>query len=184
MNNHLAWSPDSSRLMAAEHQGLLRLWTVRRAADDAEAGAFGSLQLSEGEREVLDVSWTSGGNRFVTTTKNGRLRLWSRDGDLLDQVGWSLDGERSATGADDGTVRLWDSRSGRELLVLKGHAARITNVRFEATGTRLLTGSRDGSARVWDIRKAGGGSAATERHASLVLPHQNEIRRQSVWWIC
>jgi hypothetical protein len=53
------------------------------------------------------------------------------------------------TGSDD-RARLWDANSGKELLVLKGHMARIQSVAFSPDGLRIVTASWDQTAKLWE----------------------------------
>jgi WD40 repeat protein len=68
-------------------------------------------------------------------------------------VAFSPDGKRLLVGyhgAPAGKVaRLWDVATGRELLVLEGHANAVTAVAF-ASGDVLVTASLDGTLRLWD----------------------------------
>lgn len=56
---------------------------------------------------------------------------------------------------EDKTVKLWDARTGQELAMLKGHAARVYSVAFSSDGKTLASGSSDKTVKLWvgDARK-------------------------------
>jgi WD40 repeat protein len=59
--------------------------------------------------------------------------------------------------------------TGRQVLVLRGHAGAVDWVAFSPDGRRLATASEDGSARVWDITPEGGRDLLTlVAHAGAV----------------
>ena len=70
--------------------------------------------------------------------------------------------------AADGTARLWDSRTGRELFVLRGHAGFVWSACFSPDGKRLLTASQDGTLRLWDPA-TGQGLRTLRGHTDAVL---------------
>ena len=47
-------------------------------------------------------------------------------------------------------VKLWDTRTGHEVLMLRGHTGGVTGVVFSPDGQRLYTSSWDGTVRIWD----------------------------------
>jgi WD40 repeat protein len=64
-------------------------------------------------------------------------------------VDFSPDSRRLASGDADKTVRLWNTRTGREVFVLRGHSGPVTSIAFSREGSRLATGGEDG-VRLWD----------------------------------
>ena len=59
-------------------------------------------------------------------------------------------GTRIATAAADGTVRVWDTRSGRDVLVLRGHHGPVWSTAFSPDGARVASAGDDGTVRIWD----------------------------------
>jgi WD40 repeat protein len=51
--------------------------------------------------------------------------------------------------SEDRTVKVWDHSTGRELLTLGGHAARVTRVAFGEDGLTLASACGDLKACVW-----------------------------------
>jgi WD40 repeat protein len=74
-------------------------------------------------------------------------------------------GERFATGGHDGTVTVWDSRSGAQLLTLRGPAG--AHVAFSPDGSLLATAHGDGTVRLWDV--------ATGDHLHILRGHEGFV---------
>ena len=59
-------------------------------------------------------------------------------------------GRYAVTASDDHTVKIWDSRTGEELLTLKGHRGTVFGLSFSPNGKRLASAGHDQSIKVWD----------------------------------
>jgi WD40 repeat protein len=66
---------------------------------------------------------------------------------------FSADQSRVLTASADGSARIWDAQSGKELVTLKGHGARVWSAVFSADQSRVLTAGDDGTARIWDVER-------------------------------
>ena len=66
-------------------------------------------------------------------------------------LAWSPDGNRLATNGQDNTARLLDARTGKELLILRGHTGNVTSVCWSPDGKRLASASSDGTIQVYAI---------------------------------
>ena len=53
--------------------------------------------------------------------------------------------------AKKGGIYLWDTRSGRMLQTLRGHACAISDIAFEAGGRRLLSVASNGTGMIWSV---------------------------------
>jgi WD40 repeat protein len=109
--NKLTFSPDSTVLASASHDGMVRLWNLENQK---------ALEL-EGHRDfVWDVSFSHNGKFLVSAGADRTVRIWSIQGQLVDtfksegivkRVDFSLDDNIiAATGLDE-RVAFWE-RSG------------------------------------------------------------------------
>lgn len=107
---------------------------------------------------IKGIAFAPDEQSIATASIDGTARLWSRSGELIQNlrhsdywvldVSFSPDSQTIATVSIDGTVRLW-TRSG-ELIQTFQHQARIFTVEFSPNGQDLVTASRDG-ARLWSL---------------------------------
>ncbi|KIK33655.1 hypothetical protein CY34DRAFT_31596, partial [Suillus luteus UH-Slu-Lm8-n1] len=112
---------------------------------------------------VKGVAHLPGGQRIITCSSDGSLRLWDlKSGtqigeDWRDQDGgvWSMalspNGEIVASGCNDGKVILWDVETRKVMGTWTGHSNVVCALCWSADGERVASGSWDGTARVWDV---------------------------------
>ncbi|MEA5610036.1 WD40 repeat domain-containing protein [Nodularia spumigena] len=109
---------------------------------------------------VRSVSFSPDGKTIATASFDGTARLWSRDGQLLQEftghqgavysVSFSPDGKTIATASSDQTARLW-SRDGQLLQEFTGHQGVVNSVSFSPDGKTIATASDDRTARLWPV---------------------------------
>jgi WD40 repeat protein len=115
---------------------------------------------------VFGVAHLPGGQRIITCSSNGSLRLWDLENGA--QIGdeWEDEGDKAgvvtmalspngktlASGSTDGTVRLWDVGIGKVVAKWEGRTEYVTSVWWSPNGERVVSGSWDGTARVWDVK--------------------------------
>ncbi len=68
----------------------------------------------------------------------------------MTSVAFNQDGTRVVSGSEDKTVRLWDAKTGKQLLVLRGHTDAVSSVAFSPDGHRIASASKDKTVKVWD----------------------------------
>lgn len=103
-----------------------------------------------------------------TVSKDGTLRGWTRQGDMMFRVMAHEGGADCiavhhtnlliATGGRDNAVRLWDAETlmipnstPEPVAVLTEHTKPVLTLAFNLQGTMLLTGSGDNTARLWSV---------------------------------
>jgi WD40 repeat protein len=150
--NSAAFSPDGSRIVTASFDGTARVW-------DAITGA--ELVVLKGHAKS-DVG------------------IGSSEDPVVYSAAFSPDGSRIVTAGSDATARVWDAKTGKELLVLRGHKRELSAAVFSPDGALILTASYDGPARLWDAKtgaqrsvlredKHGGSDAAFSPDGSRIV---------------
>src|SRR5258708_7327220 len=95
-----------------------------------------SRRKFEGHTEwVSDVIHLPGGQRIMTCSHDGSLRMWNlesgkqigkdwRDGDRgVYAIGLSPDGKQVVSGSHDGRVKVWDIGTGKVITRWSGHTS-------------------------------------------------------------
>jgi WD40 repeat protein len=108
---------------------------------------------------VLGVDFSPNGEQIVSAAADNTVKLWQRNGKLIEtftghtdtilDVTFSPDGETIASAAKDGTVRLWN-RSGTLLRTLSGHQGAVEKVVFSPDGEIIASASEDTTVRLHD----------------------------------
>ncbi len=149
-----AWSPDGEKILTG-----ITLW-------DASSGR--QLLTLEGHADGTDMinsaTFSSDAKLIVTGSWDGTAKVWdAASGKVLRTLNTLVtsaciasDGQLIATGHDDGATSLWDTMSGKELLVLRGHTARINSVQFSPDSKQIVTASFDHTAKVWSAARQQG----------------------------
>lgn len=133
------------------------------------------VALDDHESFVDHVAWSPDGERVATASRDGRARVFGRDGSALATLGhgspvsavaWSPSGDRLATGAEDGLIRIWSvgAPQGRPLSAVSPGGGAVWSVAWSHGGALLAAGSQDGSVTLWDV---GDASQLVQREALL-----------------
>ena len=75
---------------------------------------------------------------------------------------------------------VWDTKTGAQLMELRGHTDSVNSVGFSSNGNRIIFGSTDKSVRVWDARtgwqlKQLLGHTGSPRSRSLLLATKSSL---------
>ncbi|HEX8457045.1 MAG TPA: TIR domain-containing protein [Pyrinomonadaceae bacterium] len=144
---------------------------------------------------VTSMAFNADGSRVVTSSNDGKVRVWESDGgksisvfdpkvrfwmiDLFarpqsapaetsleaSEALFTHDGSRIMTFTADGVVRLWDTLNQQQPIELRGHLG-AEAAAFSGDDTRLVVGSDDGTARVWSL---------SPQAEPLVLSHPQRV---------
>lgn len=176
-----AVAPDGSRLVSANSDGTVRVftvatgesatWRISRAAPVSSVSFSrdsGKLLVSAGRvAELWDVRIgrrlrTYGGNAVdgagasaSSGSQNAGLLVSETDaGDVLgfNSASLSASGDRIAIAGADGTARVYDAERGQLVATLVHPGARVTAAAFLADERFALTAASDNKVRLWDVR--------------------------------
>ena len=136
----------------------IRFWDLvggkERPIHLAESHARGLALSPDGRILAATGNDESAGSIRLWQAATGRLRgQVTVAGRYLSTAAFSPDGHRLAFGDFDGVVWLLDTDSGKVLVRLAGHAARVLSVAFSPDGKSLVSGSGDTTALVWDVSR-------------------------------
>jgi WD40 repeat protein len=134
-------------------------------AEIQDSLTFAPRQTFKGHTDsVSGVIHLLDGQRIITSSQDGSLRLWNmesglqigedwRDGDSpVRAIALSPDGKQVASGSDDGAVRLWGIDTRKVIATGTGHTYAVQYVCWSGDGRRVVSRCRgDGTAREWDV---------------------------------
>ncbi len=152
---------SSSRMVSGSGDHTARVW-------DCDTGTpVHTLKGHSGW--VLAVSWSPDDSRIATGSMDNTVRIW--DPKTGKQLGKPMKGHtqfvtnlawepyhmqkpgepRLASASKDATVRVWSTNQQTIELVLSGHEACVTCVKWGGTGF-IYTGSRDKTIKIWNAK--------------------------------
>lgn len=152
-----SFSPGDQFIVTTSFDKTARLW-------NSKTGSL--VAVLEHKGNVRHATFNSTGSRLLTIADDQRVRIWTIN-DRIDQIpqkasatlehrnlptgAWfSPDGENVLTASmGEDIARVWNGVSGKEVAILKGHAAEIKSASFSIDGARIATGSSDGTVRIW-----------------------------------
>ena len=101
-------------------------------------------------------------DKRIMTLADGKMRTWDvKTGEKIKSfyyvdglpaiAGYSADGG-SIFGSYLSEIAVWDTKSGKMIRTMKGHAKRIRTLHFSQDGHLLISASMDGTAIIWDVK--------------------------------
>jgi WD40 repeat protein len=105
---------------------------------------------------VRSVNFSPDGQALVSGGSDGIIKLWKRDGTLINtipgksdvnSVNFSPDGKDLVSGGSDGIIKLW-KRDGTLINTIKTNQGIINSVNFSSDGQTLVSGGSDGTIKL------------------------------------
>ncbi len=150
--NSVVYSPDGRTLASAGRDNFVKFW-------DPDAGR--EIRTLRGHSApVTCVVFSPDGFTLASGGEDHTVRFWDvatghvartllNQPDAVRAVSYGPDAQTLAVACDDNIVRVWD-KTGREKLILRGHAGRVQGVFYSRDGRTLASASADNSVKVWD----------------------------------
>ncbi|KAJ8521312.1 hypothetical protein ONZ45_g1992 [Pleurotus djamor] len=149
--HRLAFSRDGSRL--AFYVSITSI-TVCNLADDAV------IEL-EDSGDSWSLAWSPSGDRIVSGTYFGRVKIWSADRgklthtfeahyDTIPCLAFRDDGQVLATGSRDGRIRIWRCDTWEKIWEFD-IGEWVWSLAFSPDGKRLVSGGWKGAVHLWDV---------------------------------
>ncbi len=118
-----------------------------------------SNRLTSHTAAVLAVDYSPDGQEIVTAGVDGTLKIWQRNGKLLQTltghqavvrtVKFSPNGKLIASSGDDKTVKLW-KRDGTLLSSVTANTSGIWSLDFSPDGEQVISGGSDSTVEAWN----------------------------------
>ncbi|MFO0845638.1 MAG: hypothetical protein U0797_25180 [Gemmataceae bacterium] len=151
----MTFAPDGRSLITAGADLSVKLWDhpARREQVSLRGYAGGGALSRDGRLFV----WVANGREVVVLDlKSGAERYTFRGQDRPAQaVALTLDGDHVAAAVghpgEPAELLVWNTRTGRLVQAMSGHAGECAGLAFGPDGKRLASAGRDGAVRVWDV---------------------------------
>ncbi len=149
------FSPDGRLIATGSADETVRIWD---ASTGRELKRFGG-EPARRPREVNDVSFTPDGARVVAAgspwlraweVTSGRVVFDFGEAETSLAVALSPGGERLALGKTNSKIGVLDAKTGRPLLDIAGHGAKINGLAFSPDGRLVASASSDRTVRFFD----------------------------------
>ncbi|MCK4751647.1 MAG: hypothetical protein KAT15_31535, partial [Bacteroidales bacterium] len=149
----LDFLPDNKRMFSAGIGGVITMWNL-------ESGRNSEFATTGSPVDVLVVS--RDGKYLAAGTRDGKIIIFEvedaqtsfvlheNDGNSVLALDFGEENKLLASGDLQGNVLVWDFMSRSILNNLRGHRARVTQLKFSPNGGILASASNDGSVRMWE----------------------------------
>ncbi|BFZ18984.1 hypothetical protein BsWGS_22022 [Bradybaena similaris] len=153
----VAFSPNGRYLASGSGDTYVRFWDVNTETPEFKCKGH--------QHWVLCLAWSPDGRKLASGCKGGKVCLWNPatgkqisrpltgHSDYISTLAWKplhLDPECRylASSSKDRTVRIWDVMTFKTHLIISGHNAHISHVKWGGTDL-LYTASHDRTIKVW-----------------------------------
>ncbi len=142
---------DNRVLVTADYEGEIKYWGV----DQQKV----TKQFSTTYRGMLAVS----PSRYeIAAAYNDQIAIWSAINaklirllnNTIDEYTWEIDfspNETLLAAGDKNKIHIWDTKSGEEVLTIRGYLGTVLSVDFSPDNLTLASGSLDESVKLWDV---------------------------------
>ena len=152
-----SYSPNGNFLAAACSDGTVQLWDnwKKQLISNTRTHAL----------SLTDIDFHPDNKRFLTSSQDGRIRLWARqpDNNVLSLESDPYVREASVSpnnstilliGKRGNEIVLWDAKKNQKVFSFsQGHSAQINFTSFSPCGEKFISVSDDMTACVWNIKE-------------------------------
>jgi len=149
----VAFFPNSKNLVSSGTDKKLLLWDIQTGKSEP---------IWEQDDIVQSLSVSPDGNVIAAGTKNGRIvllsgrnwenvqELYNEENNQVNVVQFNHAGNILISGDLDGNVKLWNWKDIELIKSLRGHTARIVDIKFSPDDKQIATASTDGTIQIWE----------------------------------
>ncbi|MGB5929341.1 MAG: High-affnity carbon uptake protein Hat/HatR [Cyclobacteriaceae bacterium] len=151
----VSFTPDGKEILALTNDKRI----IRYDFND-----FSTVSSLDDKINALDIS--PDGRYIAAAGQSGKLTLIDRrdanstktiyssrtTGALISVAFTNTKSDMIAVGNESGVIRILNSRTGSILNTLRGHRARVNNLKFSGNDAQLASGSFDKTVRIWNTR--------------------------------
>ncbi len=111
---------------------------------------------------IQGIEFNPEGKEILTVSTEGKVKIWDREtfralnsvevDSLVYSAGYSPDGNMIVLASLDKTAKIYNSKTLREVTVLKGHKDDVIFAGFIPNGTKIITISFDETIKIWDSK--------------------------------
>ncbi|HUQ34692.1 MAG TPA: protein kinase [Pyrinomonadaceae bacterium] len=151
----ISFSPDGKLIATGSRDKTVRIWD---AENGRELKRF-SVEPSQSLPEINDLSFTPDGTRLIAANTYS-ARMWEvssgkvisdfKEAQFALTVAVSPDGKRFALGRINFTIEIFDTETGKPLLEIARHEAKINDLAFSPDGKFIASASSDRTVRFFD----------------------------------
>ena len=148
----VSFSPDGTRLIAANVDGGATVWTT-------EGVRVATLRGHKGKVECAVFS--NDGERLITAGYDGFIKIWGSStfeqvgmiehNSTIPEIACSVGSDFLAVSDHGGRVTLYDLNTFEVLRELSGHVGPVYALAISDDGERLATAGRDALVNVWSV---------------------------------